>query len=797
MNNPRFDEILRQADYHHEQYIKFLRLLHEAQAAAVSRAPRPSNSDLISSPLFKAVSFGPGPCQPNGAERARRLTNDSPKIKPASVFDGLESAEESCDFLRLTPLPRTTCARTDVFVHSVSRPLEKESFSEEDLVSHIRSIEEKHPDTVTALCDVWHKKDELDASNVLTSFDTGEGSRYDSATYEIFEVGRDGVPKSKLIQPDQAYSSRLQLRWGGGQPGCLRLESPQEYQCRWERSWEDDVSAPILVIHSPTNTTLTQVRILQEPSPLILAAAHMSMQKHFDMHELCQHLVSTTGNKGKTKAYMNRAFETEPLRRRSFFFVLKYYTVVGEGLTPAPWQAFDHRPADRRSPDHIDIAECSSVLALSLGGEPTGEVKVRVRRRYRTGVIYDTFAPWHLLNMQCFPDDEHSNRSDNSKKYFCNGPYAFLDALCVEYRDAVKRYAQLNEMITKLITPPNQFMFDVRLRDRLLFEDSNFTYSRRYFWAYNTLGVINEGIKSMRSAYTNTFTKDFWAGRHPVLWPHPNPDSAEGRDYAARMDVLRQDLESAVADLQLMHDKNETTRTEIRSLREQLFSGSSVKESRRAIEQGDNIKILTNVSMIFLPLTFVVGVFGITTFDISATDWRFPVTMVSVCIPFFVLVLVLQTRAAMQMVRRCRLRVEGYFRLIIFGQTAADRRQYHSYLSHYPQSSGSGAVGNGSTSGSSGSGGDGNGNGNGGEDVVSPVKDGKKGKWRKRLRMARAARRERQREKERIKRTPLGFGQQQQQQFWSRVWRVKWSPAWIWSWRWRRKEKDVQTDSNV
>jgi hypothetical protein len=152
----------------------------------------------------------------------------------------------------------------------------------------------------------------------------------------------------------------------------------------------------------------------------------------------------------------------------------------------------------------------------------------------------------------------------------------------------------------------NQFMFDVRLRDKLLFEDSHFTYSRRYFWAYNTLGVINEGIKSMRSAYINTFTKDFWAGRHPTLWPHPSPDSAEGRDYAARMDVLRQELESAVGELQHMHDKNETTRTEIRSLREQLFSGSSVKESRRAIEQGDNIKILTSVSMIFLPLTFVV-----------------------------------------------------------------------------------------------------------------------------------------------------------------------------------------------
>ena len=151
----------------------------------------------------------------------------------------------------------------------------------------------------------------------------------------------------------------------------------------------------------------------------------------------------------------------------------------------------------------------------------------------------------------------------------------------------------------------SSFMFDAKLREKLLFEDKYFTYSRRYFWAFNTLGVINDGIKSMRSQYTTTFTKDFWAGRHQTLWPHPEPDSAAGRRYADRMDVLRQELESAVKELQEMHDKNERTRTEIGSLREQLFSGSSVKESRRAIEQGDNIKILTGVSMIFLPLTFV------------------------------------------------------------------------------------------------------------------------------------------------------------------------------------------------
>ncbi len=188
-------------------------------------------------------------------------------------------------------------------------------------------------------------------------------------------------------------------------------------------------------------------------------------------------------------------------------------------------------------------------------------------------------------------------------------------------------------------------MFDPHLRDKLLFEDSRFTYSRRYFWAYNTLGVINSGIAAMCTAYHTTFPKPFWAGTHPTLWPHPSPLSPAGQDYISRMDALRQELEAAVADLQITHDKNELTRTEIRSLREQLFSGSSVKESRRGVEQGDNIKILTSVSMVFLPLTFVVGVFGITTLDVRPTDWRFAVTLVAVCVPFFVLILVLQTPA--------------------------------------------------------------------------------------------------------------------------------------------------------
>lgn len=148
-------------------------------------------------------------------------------------------------------------------------------------------------------------------------------------------------------------------------------------------------------------------------------------------------------------------------------------------------------------------------------------------------------------------------------------------------------------------------MFDPRLRDKLLFEDKHFTYIRRYFWAYNTLAVINTGIKAMVAAYVDTFNDDFWAGNHPLLWAHPAPDSPECAEYRGRMGLLRTELDKVVSELGEVLKRNERTRKEIENLRDQLFSGSSIKESRRAIDQGDNIRILTMISMIFLPLTFV------------------------------------------------------------------------------------------------------------------------------------------------------------------------------------------------
>ncbi|KAL7951383.1 hypothetical protein V8C42DRAFT_303963 [Trichoderma barbatum] len=686
-NNVSLEELVRSVEHHHEQYLRSLHSFHEV----LSLQKRDDNRNIIqglATPPLRALTFtSDANSILHVLPRLRRDTPDtherpscypSPKFLPLTPnlhgSGGYAIPDDEIPFIPLLDQSSTHGSRhlaadpaalSASHVHQIITPM---SFSDDMLLRHIRDSE--FCEEFSGLLD---DEDEplqpwdIDSPQSFREFAAVERERFGSSTFEVYEVGEDARAVKTNVDVDvQGF-----VKYVGDEES---LEPP-----------DNIVDAPIvwetIKDINPSGKAVGRITIVQEPTPLMLAALHLTMSPHFDMTELLHHLLSDDPNRGRTHAFMHRAYERAPLspaypsspmmppldpsndikdtppvsfshlRQRSFFFVFKYYTLLGEGLDPAPWQLYEKRPTDKRLDDHIDIAECGSVLALSLGGEPTKTLKMRPRReRAKEGFLFDTFGPWHLLSIQSFPDDEHTVRGDDFQlKSFCNGPYAFLELLIAEYRDAGKRNQILHERITKLITPPTEFMFDHRLRDKLLFEDKHFTYIRRYFWAYNTLAVINTGIKAMIAAYVDTFTDDFWAGSHPLLWPHPSlPQAPEAVDYAAKMAVMRRELDKVVSDLGEVLKRNERTRKEIENLRDQLFSGSSIKESRRAIDQGDNIRILTMISMLFLPLTFVTSVFGITEFTIPVTDWRFPVTMVLVCVPFMILLYLIQTRPFIQ-----------------------------------------------------------------------------------------------------------------------------------------------------
>lgn len=198
-------------------------------------------------------------------------------------------------------------------------------------------------------------------------------------------------------------------------------------------------------------------------------------------------------------------------------------------------------------------------------------------------------------------------------------------------------------------------MFKSAIRDKLLFEDSGFTNSRRYFWAFQTLGTMNQSIKAMIDAYEDTFTKDVWEGRHKTLWPLIDINSGRNSYWRKRMASLKRDFESEIQALKIIVQENDDRMKDIKNLRDNLFSGTSVLESRKSVEQteitvsqGHNIKLLTLVNMFFLPLTFVTSVFGMTNMPSDGDFWRFGVVMVTVCVPFFLLIGSMNTNRGMK-----------------------------------------------------------------------------------------------------------------------------------------------------
>jgi exonuclease VII small subunit len=192
-----------------------------------------------------------------------------------------------------------------------------------------------------------------------------------------------------------------------------------------------------------------------------------------------------------------------------------------------------------------------------------------------------------------------------------------------EYKDAIKRFKVVHKRIQALAMPPNRSIFDSSLRDELLFENNKFTYSRRYFWASQTLGLLSNEIKDITVAYNDTFTDEFWTGEHKTLFPGTKDQSPRYNNWRKKLTHTRRLFEKEIAQLEEVFRIFQDLQKQIKNCREWLFSGTSVLESREAVsmakitvEQGYNIRLLTLVTLFYLPLSFVTGIYGSTWYRI-------------------------------------------------------------------------------------------------------------------------------------------------------------------------------------
>ncbi|KAG8527692.1 uncharacterized protein KY384_007846 [Bacidia gigantensis] len=154
-------------------------------------------------------------------------------------------------------------------------------------------------------------------------------------------------------------------------------------------------------------------------------------------------------------------------------------------------------------------------------------------------------------------------------------------------------WGEVLDSLDEQTTLPSSVTFDDKLRQGILFEDRNFTNSKTYFWALQSLRLFAEHIDGTLRSLPNIFISTNLAD-----------------DRLSDYDEVRKDIDHYKEKFTELRDRIERKRQEIQSLSDSLFSASSVAEGRLAAEQNGNIRLLTLVTIFYLPLTLATSIYG-------------------------------------------------------------------------------------------------------------------------------------------------------------------------------------------
>jgi hypothetical protein len=600
LNSEDIKSLIQQLELDRQAYLNSHNKLQQALLSIL-----PNQAEPVPPPPNASIERTPTPYNITVPATNHQRINSftSQRTIPNSVFSGLHrpvtsvySAEESSD-----------SEEDESFF--VQRPLDQQSYSEDDLRRHIT----KHQwnDHARVILGSYRKHAKKVGSDLFWD-DSRSSSDGNHNHADVYDVDEHGTPmRSKAGESDDGDKS----------------------------TWE----ALRLINHDTIRKqAVGRIVIMREPSPFLVAALHLTVKEQFDMDFILKVLIDDETN---TTAFVQGHLLPKHQAQRSLVFVFKYHTLVGRGRKPLPWQS--HEEDIESKPDHLPISTCSSVVALSLSGQPIRSIRRHSRKSKspETSHIFDPFAPYHVLSLQCFPDWHSEVNLHETHHHYVNGPDAFLATLLHEYRDAVKRFKDLSKRIAELVTPQKRVIFLSKLRDELLFESESFMYSRRYFWASQTLGLVIDEIEAMISSYKDTFTDEVWSGEHKTLFPGPASTSARYTNWRKKMNGSRKLLDKEMDNLKDILRTCIREQKDIEKLREWLFAGTSVQESRKAVEQaaitvnqGYNIKLLTLVTIFFLPLMFVTSVFGMTNMNPDEGFAHFGIVTAAVCLPTYFLI---------------------------------------------------------------------------------------------------------------------------------------------------------------
>ena len=109
------------------------------------------------------------------------------------------------------------------------------------------------------------------------------------------------------------------------------------------------------------------------------------------------------------------------------------------------------------------------------------------------------------------------------------------------------------------------------------------------------------------------------------------------------MAAIKNDVERELQELESIRKLNYEKMKEINALRDNLDSGTSARQAQQipiSTLQGQNIRLLTYVTIFFLPLTFVTSVFGMTNGDLQSSFIHFGIATIVTCISTYVFIVI-------------------------------------------------------------------------------------------------------------------------------------------------------------
>ncbi|KAI9720959.1 MAG: hypothetical protein M1828_005431 [Chrysothrix sp. TS-e1954] len=361
--------------------------------------------------------------------------------------------------------------------------------------------------------------------------------------------------------------------------------------------------------------------VVRNISPICLALLCYTMYNLFDMNLILSMLKTNQSEAGLFNHFALGKFDNP----RSMLVSLNYMTLFDKNdQQPKSWQL------------------SSTVLGLALESETTHASLYEAPENED-----DPLRSWHVLCVEACPDDQYW-LPDYDFRESLNGPEAFLFGLVKNLSLMSKRTDQLIDSLSSLVQPPADAPFDSEVIEDMLFDDQNFTNSRRYFWASQTLDVVRGDIEHTIKTIEDFFVESIWEMRHPTIWPGSGEDDPRRSAWCNRLQPHREGMQREITNLRKSLDKIGARQRQIKDLFDNLYSMTSVRESRVSAEmaratvfQGRNIKLLTIVSLIYLPLSFVTSIFGMTNMPQSASYLPFGYTLIAICLPTYLLLAVL------------------------------------------------------------------------------------------------------------------------------------------------------------